>query len=260
MNFIYFIGAGPGDPGMLTLQGAKALDAAGVVYLPVPYDETFAELLTGKQLLIPFDYDFKTLTGQIAAHLKRTPVAFLVPGDLTFYAPFQGLIDHFGDNAEVIPGVGVANAAAARLKKTLDLPAVTNRTLIVSPRTLGDAADSPGLEKLAAPGVSLLIYMNDLPLEQLVEKLLAGYGKDVPIALLHRLGLPGEAIVEGTLKTIVAACDGTDYFFLNEPEKKPALTLVVVGETLRGEVDGHWWDYRRTHIWKARQKAGGQCG
>ncbi len=67
-----------------------------------------------------------------------------------------------------------------------------------------------------------------------------------------------EKVIEGTLDTIVAACDGHDYFYLNEPEKKPALTLVVVGETLQAEIDGGWWNYRREKFWKQRQQAEGR--
>lgn len=254
MNRIYFIGAGPGDPQHLTLQGADALQHSAVVYLPLPYDETFADRLDGKQVLIPFDYDYNELISLIEQQLKTSSVAFLIPGDLTFYSPFQGFVDYFSERSEVIAGVGVANAASARLKRTLDLPSVCNRTVIVSPKTLGDADGNPQLEDLAAPGVSLLIYMNNLPLPELVEKLRKGYGADVPIALLHRLGLPGEKVIEATLDTIVSACQGVDYFYLDEPTKKPALTLVVVGETLQAEGDGQWWDYRRKTMWK-QQKA-----
>ncbi|HEY5672637.1 MAG TPA: SAM-dependent methyltransferase [Malonomonas sp.] len=258
MNQLYFIGAGPGDPQLLTLQGANALAMATTVYVPTPYDQTFAEPLQGKTVLIPFDYDYAELIEMIEQQLQEVSVAFLIPGDLTFYSPFQGLIDHFAERSVVLAGVGVANAASARLKKTLDLPSVTNRAMIVSPKTLGDSADNPTLEQLAAPGVSLLIYMNNLPLEELVAKLRQGYGKDVPIALLHCLGLPGEAVIEGTLDTIVANCGGHDYFFLNEPSKKPALTLVIVGETLQETVDGSWWDYRRETMWKQRKVAEGR--
>jgi len=258
MNQVYFIGAGPGDPQLLTLQGARALQQVATVYLPTPYDQTFAELLQGKELLVPFDYDYAELIELISQQLQTASVAFLIPGDLTFYSPFQGLIDHFADQSVVLAGVGIANAASARLKKTLDLPSVCNRAMIVSPKTLGDSADNPTLEQLAAPGVSLLIYMNNLPLEELVAKLRQGYGKAVPIALLHCLGLPGEVIIQGTLDTIVENCAGHDYFYLNEPSKKPALTLVIVGETLQESVDGSWWDYRRETMWKQRKIAEGR--
>jgi precorrin-4/cobalt-precorrin-4 C11-methyltransferase len=258
MNRVFFIGAGPGDPQLLTLQGAAALERCAIVYLPLPYDETFAALLQGKQILIPFDYDFEELLGNITQQLVNNSVAFLIPGDLTFYSPFQGLIDHFNEQAEVVAGVGVANAASARLKRTLDLPSVCNRALIVSPKTLGDGENSPKLEELAAPGVSMLIYMNNLPLPELVAKLRQGYGSNVPIALLHRLGLTDEKIIEGTLDTIVDACEGVDYFYLNDPSKKPALTLVVVGETLHAKVDGQWWDYRRETMWRKRQQIEGR--
>lgn len=258
MNRVYFIGAGPGDPQMLTLQGAAALERSTVVYLPLPYDQTFASRLQGKQILIPFDYDFEELLELIDRQLETAPVAFLIPGDLTFYSPFQGIIDHFADRAEVIAGVGVANAASAKLKRTLDLPSVCNRALIISPKTLGDKEGSPKLEDFAAPGASLLIYMNNLPLSELVAKLRQGYGKDVPIALLHRLCLADEKIIEATLDTIVAACEGVDYFYLDDPTNKPALTFLVVGETLQAKVDGHWWDYRRKTMWKQRKEVEGR--
>ncbi len=254
MNSLYFIGAGPGDPQLLTLQGAAALERATIVYLPTPYDMTFSEYLTDKQILIPFDYDFEELIAMIEAQLVQTSVAFLVPGDITFYSPFQGLINYFANRAEVLAGVGVANAASALLKRTLDLPAVTNRALIVSPRTLGDGENSPKLEELAGPGASLLIYMNNMSLQELVGRLRQGYGKDVPIALLHRICLPDEQILEGTLDTIVDICHGHDFFYLDDPANKPALTLVIVGESLRAEVDGNWWNKRREQVWQPRKE------
>lgn len=254
MNQLFFIGAGPGDPKMLTLEGAEALSQAQVVYLHVPYDVVFADRLNGKQLLVPFDYDFAELLSQIERQLEQGSVAFLVPGDLTFYSPFQCVIDHFGEKSIVIAGVGVANAASAKLKRTFDLPAVCNRALIVSPKTLGNNASDLKLEDLAQPGATLLLYMNNLPLQELVEKLRCGYASNVPIALFHRLGLSDEKVILATLDTIVAACAGHDYFYLDDPTKKPALTFVVVGETLNAEVDVAWWDERRKTDWKQCSK------
>ncbi len=252
MNKVYFIGAGPGDPLLLTLMGAQALEASRLVFAPTPYEETFASHLENKRVLIPFDYGFAELLCLIEEALGQGAVAFLVPGDLTFYAPFQGLIDTLGDRACVIPGVGTANAVSARLKKTLDLPGVCSRAIVTSPKTLANRPDEPGLRELAGPGASLLIYMNNLPLPDLVSELRAGYGCSVPIVLAHRVGLPGEELVQGTLDDIVEKTAGRDFFNLDHPTDKPALTLVLVGETLAAVEDGTWWDYRREHFWKPR--------
>jgi len=246
----WFIGAGPGDPELLTLRGRRLLEGCGTVFVPPPYETLFAGFLQGKRLLIPFSFRFDELLAEIESALESADVGFLIPGDLTFYSPFQALIDRLGERAEVVPGVGTANAASAFLRKTFDLPGVCNRAIIASPRTLGDGEMEVSLEQLAAPGVTLLIYMNNLPLPELVSQLRQGYGSNVPIALLHRLCLPGQHVVQGRLDDIVARVGDRDLFNLNTEEKRPALTLVVVGETIAASVDGSWWDYRHDHIWK----------
>ena len=251
-NRVYFLGAGPGDPELLTRRAERILQGCPVVYVPPFYDQTFAELLVGKELYVPFAYYFADLTRMVKAQLEKAPVAFLVPGDLTFYSPFQALVDGLGELAVVVPGVGTANAASALLKKTLDLPGACSRAVLASPRTLGDGPDAPTMTDLAAPGVTLVIYMNNLPLAELVSQLRTGYGKDVPIALAHKVGLPGEELIMATLDTIVDRVGSRDFFNLESPNPRPALTLILVGESLSFDADSSWWDYRRDHIWKYR--------
>ena len=251
-NRVYFLGAGPGDPELLTRRAERILQGCPVVYVPPFYDQTFAELLVGKELYVPFAYYFADLTRMVKAQLEKAPVAFLVPGDLTFYSPFQALVDGLGELAVVVPGVGTANAASALLKKTLDLPGACSRAVLASPRTLGDGPDAPTMTDLAAPGVTLVIYMNNLPLAELVSQLRTGYGKDVPIALAHKIGLPGEELIMATLDTIVDRVGSRDFFNLESPNPRPALTLILVGESLSFDADSSWWDYRRDHIWKYR--------
>lgn len=247
---IYFLGAGPGDPELLTRKAERLLKECKVVYIPPLYDQPFAEFLDGKELFVPFEFYFDDLIDQIKTQLTSGPVAFLVPGDLTFYSPFQAVVDALGPLAVVVPGVGSANAASALLKKTLDLPGVCSRAILASPRTLGDGPDAPTMGDFAAPGVSLLIYMNNIPLPELVSQLRKGYGKDIPIALAHRVGLPDEKVILATLDTIVATVGDRDFFNLDTPNPRPALTLILVGESLNAEADPTWWDYRRDHIWK----------
>ena len=246
----YFIGAGPGSADHLTLLGARALHECATVFAPLPFETTFAEYLVGKEILIPFLFTFEDLLATLNERLETTSVAFLIPGDLTFYSPFQAFIDLLGPRAVVIPGVGTANVASARLKKTLDLPGVCNRTILASPRTLGNGPNAPTLAQLAAPGVTLIIYMNNLPLPQLVAELKSGYGTDVPITLCHRLDLPEETIITATLDTLVEQVGNRDFFNLSGTSNRPALTLLIVGATLTATVDGSWWNFRHETLWR----------
>jgi precorrin-4/cobalt-precorrin-4 C11-methyltransferase len=254
-NKVYFLGAGPGDPELLTRRAETLLAECSVVFVPPLFDEPFVELLKGKKIYVPFEFYFDELIELIRSHLEEGPVAFLVPGDLTFYSPFQALVDALREESVVVPGVGAANAASALLKRTLDLPGVCSRAILASPRTLGDGPDAPTMADFAAPGVSLLIYMNNIPLPELTSQLREGYGSDVPIALVHRAGLPDEEVVEGTLDTIVDVVGGRDLFNIESPNPRPALTLILVGESLSAPADPTWWDYRRDTIWKYRDDA-----
>jgi precorrin-4/cobalt-precorrin-4 C11-methyltransferase len=251
-NKVYFIGAGPGSPDMLTLRGAELLADCSTVFVPPPFEETMSAHLNGKNLEIPFRYRFEELLERLESLLETGPVAFLVPGDLTFYSPFQPFVDVLGPRAEVIPGVGTANVASSLLGKTLDLPDVSSRAVIVSPRTLGDDG-AVTIRRLAEPGVTLLIYMNNIALPELVADLRAGYGSNVPIAILHRLSLPGQEVVTGRLDDIVEKVGNRDFFNLDTEDKRPALTLVIVGETLMATADGEWWNYRYENVWKDRK-------
>ena len=254
-HLVYFLGAGPGDPELLTLRAERLLKQCRIVYVPPLYGQTFGELLTDKELFIPFEYYFADLIAMLREQLTKGPVAFLVPGDMTFFSPFQALVDALGNQAVVVPGVGTANAASALLKKTLDRPGVSSRTVLTSPRTLGEVPGAPSLRELAAPGVTLLIYMNNLPFAELVDQLRQGYGKDVPIAVAHRVGLPEEEILLATLDSILDKVGSRDFFNLDNTDRRPALTLLLVGESLMAEADPSWWDYRRDHIWKSREKS-----
>jgi precorrin-4/cobalt-precorrin-4 C11-methyltransferase len=94
--------------------------------------------------------------------------------------------------------------------------------------------------------------MNHLPLTELVNRLRRGYGNNVAISLVHRLGFSGQEVLNGTLDDIVARCGDRD-FFAGSGGRRSGLTLVLVGEALTAAVDHQWWDQRYQRQ-QARQK------
>lgn len=249
MNRVFFVGAGPGDPDLLTLRGAALLRRCHAVFTFAPLDETFADLIAGRPVFDPYAFDFDVLLARLDVLLAEGDVVFLQPGDLTFFSPFQALIEALGDKAEVVPGVGTANAASALLKRTLNLSGSCTRTILVSTRVLDQAPGAPLLEDVAGPGVTLLIYMNHLPLDELVSRLRVGYGRNEPIVLAHRIGLPGQRLFIGTLDDIVGRTRDCELF---DSKGRADLTLIIVGEALTAAPDRSWWDQRRLHVRRHR--------
>ena len=253
MHRVEFIGAGPGHPDLLTLGGLEALRRCPAVVAPLSFHRSLESLLQGKEVESPFQMDHRTLVAWIEARLALGSVAFLMPGDLSTFCPFQSFVAHFGDRARVIPGVGAHAAAAAVLKKTFDLPGVAHATVLTSPRAFARQQGRVRLRDYARPGHTVVIYMNDMPLIDLVDELRAGFGGEhIPIAILEKIFCPGERVTCATLGTICDKVGNRDPFQLGSTEPEPALTLVAVGEALGADEDPTWWDYRHERIWKPR--------
>jgi len=251
-NRVLFIGAGPGHPSLLTVAGAAALRRSPSVLAPATFQESFAARLRGKEVDTPFQFAHAELVAWVERRLSGGPVAFLVPGDFSSFCPFQSFVAHFGERAQVFPGVGAHAVAAAILKKTFDMPGVAHATVLTSPRAYTGSGGKVRLRDYALPGHTLVIYMNDLPLSELTAELRQGFGSNVPIALLERVSCSDERITVATLDTIEARIGARDPFHLEAPGSEPALALVIAGDVLAADEDSAWWDRRYERIWKPR--------
>lgn len=249
-NKVFFIGAGPGSLDYLTLKGKRKLGECYLVFAPNIYTKTFKSVLKGKKVLEPFQYLFEEVVAIVNEEIKKAPVAFLLPGDETVFSPFQPFIDYYGERAEVIPGVGAVNGAAAVLKKTLDLPNVSNTIVLTSSRSLKSTFEEHDFLTFARKDATLVLYMNHIPLEILTEKLKPVMGEDCPIAIVYKVSLPEEEVVTGTLKNISKKVK-RDYF---ENKKEPSMAIVIIGYVLKKIATKKSWDYRKRHIWDKRKR------
>jgi precorrin-4/cobalt-precorrin-4 C11-methyltransferase len=251
-NFpVYFIGAGPGDVKYLTLEGSEALTRCSLVYAMDPYPETFGELLSGKTVLDPFERVFDELIDEVQEGLRSAPVGFLVPGDITVFSPFLPLVEHFSERARVIPGVGTLNAAAALLKQTLDMPGVSHSVVLTSPKHIDKVEDTGELDRLARVAGTLVLYMNNRPLDQLARELSGGFGPDTPVAIASRVGMEDEKIYRCTLSTMAETVGEDDIFGLVSGD--PSLAIIIVGDVLTAQSDPAFWNKRKEKFWNRKK-------
>ncbi|MHB8173551.1 MAG: SAM-dependent methyltransferase [Nitrospirota bacterium] len=234
---LWFVGGGPGDPALMTLRGMEVLKSASLVFAPGHYRETYAAALEGKEHYDPFDFHHKDLTEKIDSALNEgKDVVFLVPGDLAIFSPVQSIISRFPD-AEVIPGVSALNAASAALKRTFDLPGISHSTIATSPKTINNSPDTIG--ELSRHQATLVLFMNNKKPDALAAELSEGYPPDTPVAIVSRISLPGQGIINTTVGGLSRDVDPE--WFADED----AFKIVVVGRALTASEDPSWWDRRK---------------
>ena len=198
---VYIIGAGPGDPELLTLKAYKILSQADVIL--------YADSLVPKQILQDVRQDAelvatgnKTLEQIIPLAIERVregkSVVRLHSGDLTLYSAIGEQMQAFIEADipfELIPGISAFQAAAAKLSTELTIPELV-QTIILT-RISGQASSVPETEELAslaAHQASLCLYLAARHIEKAQAKLLQHYTKDTPVAVCYRVGWSDEQI------------------------------------------------------------------
>ena len=203
---VYIVGAGPGDPDLLTIKGKRLLKEADVVIYagslvhPDILQGLEAELFDSAKLNL--DEIIGIISGKVEEGKK---VVRLHSGDPSIYGAIKEQmvrLDSLGIPYEIIPGVSSAMAVAAALKEEFTLPEVT-QTLIIT--RLGGRTPVPekeALGRLSEIRASMLIFLSVGMIDKVVSELLHGYPEDTPVAVVEKVTWPQERIIRGQLKDI----------------------------------------------------------
>ena len=216
MSIVHFIGAGPGDPDLITVKGRRQIEEAPVVlYAGSLVPPGIVALARPDALVIdtsPLHLD------QIIGHIQTAiaagkSVARVHSGDPSIYgatAEQMRRLDVLGIPYDVTPGVPAFAAAAAVLSSELTLPEVS-QTIILT-RTEGEASAMPKGEDLATlgkSGATLAIHLSIRNIGKVVGELTPLYGGDCPVVIAFRIGWPDQQIIRGTLADIEATLAGS---------------------------------------------------
>ena len=208
MAKVYFIGAGPGDKELITLKGLNLLKVCDVVI--------YAGSLINKEILSFTQtnklYDSSKLNlKQIIAIMEEAinnglDVARLHSGDPSVYGAIAEQISELkkrGIEYEVIPGVGAAFAAAARLGVELTMPQVSQTIIIsrIEGRTPMPAGE--GLNEIARCSGTVCLYLSVDRIDEISKEFLKYRKPDTEVAVCYKVSWPDEIIIRGTLKDIL---------------------------------------------------------
>jgi precorrin-4/cobalt-precorrin-4 C11-methyltransferase len=228
MAKVYFIGAGPGDPELITIKGRKILDKADVVI--------YAGSLVNKDLLKGlnaeiFDSSKMTLE-QIIGIIRKSiqngkMVARLHTGDPAFYSAVSEQIEKLHElkiEYEVIPGVSSAMAGAAILGQELTIPEISQTVIFSRIEGKTPVPETEKLRELAKHKTTLVIFLSVGMIEKVQDELLSAYPKNTPVVVIEKASWPDQRIVRGKLKDLASLVN-------NAGIKKTA--LIYVGEALK---------------------------
>lgn len=205
---VYIIGAGPGDPRLLTLRAAELIAACPVVLYTgslVPREV----LARARPDAVVRDSSSMTLEEIMAVMLSARDadqdVARVHTGDPSIFGATAEQIRRLaaqGIAYEIIPGVSSFTAAAAALGRELTLPELSQTVILTRAEGRTPMPEGEKLHDLARHGATLVLFLSINLLKKVTRELEPAYGADCPAAVVHKASCPDQRIVIGTLADI----------------------------------------------------------
>ena len=210
LNKVVFIGAGPGDPELITIKGKKWLEQADVIIYAgsllnpelLKYRKANAELHDSAVM-----HRSEVFRVMVKSVKEGKLVARVHDGDPSFYGAIQEQMDFLGkEGIEYVnvPGVSCLQGSAASLQRELTLPNISQTIIITRPKGRTPVPEAESIRELAKHQATMVIFLGTPQVATVVEELQkGGYPKDTPAAMVYKATWPEQKIVRGTLSDIV---------------------------------------------------------
>jgi precorrin-4/cobalt-precorrin-4 C11-methyltransferase len=248
---VFFVGAGPGAPDLLTLRGAQTIAAADIVIWAssLVHPDVLSHARSGAEIVdsarLPME---GVLPYYERAAQEKLAVARVHSGDPSLWGAIQEQLEQcaaLGLDTEIVPGVSSFTAVAARIGRELTIPEVAQSVILT--RLGGGKTPMPPGERVAEfarHGTTMALFLSAARSAQLQDELLAGgYPPDTPCVVAFQVTWPDELIIQCALADLAAAI---------RERKLWKHTLVLVGPGLAAGGSrshlyhpGHFHGYRR---------------
>ncbi|NOQ36222.1 MAG: precorrin-4 C(11)-methyltransferase [Methylococcaceae bacterium] len=247
MKKIWFVGAGPGDPELLTLKGQRLISEADAILFAgslvseaaMSWAKESCEIQDSKGMTLEEITDWL-----ISRAVDDAKVIRLQTGDPSLYGALVEMVqplDKEGIAIEVVPGVTSAMASAAAAVETLTLPEVTQTVIFSRVEGRTPMPEGESLVELASHHCTLCLYLSITLLKKVKEDLLAaGWLEDSPIVVVYKASWPNEQqIIRGTIADIRDKCKAA---------KINSQAMIIASPTLGAR---NWTELKKSKLYDA---------
>jgi precorrin-4/cobalt-precorrin-4 C11-methyltransferase len=226
---VLFVGAGPGDPELITVKGKKALEEADlVIYAGSLVPETILRWTRPEtQTINSASMHLEEIIAEIqAACAAGKRVVRLHTGDPSLYGAIleqMAALQERSIHYRVIPGVTAAFAAAAAMGIEFTLPEISQTLILTRMAGRTPVPESENLASLAQHQTSMAIYLSISLIDDVAGILTESYGTDAGCAVVYCVSQPDERIIFTRLKDLAKTV---------KAEKITRNALIIVGKVL----------------------------
>lgn len=226
---VVFIGAGPGDPELLTIKGQKAIKNADIIIYAgslvnkeiLNYAKENAEIYNSASMDLN-----QILELMNKGTAKGKMIARVHTGDPSIYGAIGEQIEFLRKKEikfEIIPGVSSLFGAAAALESELTLPEVSQTVIITRPEGRTPKPQKEAISALAEHNATMCIFLGIQMIDKVVADLLSHYKPETPVAVVKKASWNDQKIIRDSLENIAARV---------KEAKIEKTALIIVGKVL----------------------------
>ncbi|MEW9699102.1 precorrin-4 C(11)-methyltransferase [Paenibacillus sp. SI8] len=208
---LYIIGAGPGDPDLITVKGLKLLQQADVVMYTdsLVNEELIAKAKPEAEVLKSSGMELGEMVGMIVDRLKQGKMVVRVhTGDPAMFGATMeqiALLRKEGIGYEIVPGVSSVFASAAAVGAELTIPDLTQTVILTRAEGRTPVPELEKLRDLAAHHCTIALFLSATLIKKVVGELVeAGWSEETPVAVVQRATWPDQLIVRTTVGQLEA--------------------------------------------------------
>ncbi|WP_129726413.1 precorrin-4 C(11)-methyltransferase [Ectobacillus funiculus] len=206
---LYIIGAGPGDPDLITVKGLKLLEEADVVLYA---DSLVSEALIQKskesaEILKTAGMHLEEMVDIMVDRIRQgKKVVRVHTGDPAVYGAIMEqmvLLKQQGIEVEIVPGVSSVFAAAAAAQAELTIPDLTQTVILTRAEGRTPVPEFEKLKDLAKHHCTIALFLSATLTKKVVKELIdAGWAPSTPVAVVYKATWPDQKIVRTTIENL----------------------------------------------------------